>query len=273
MTPALATPGARTPALKKILAIVSVSIRQGLEERASVIGRMLFYTAILLIFSRLWEVIHASGEGLVAEPRDFVWYLAITEWILLSQPTIHLDVEAEVRRGEVAYALTRPISYARLKLAEGAGSLLVRMCTLGPFGAALAWWLAGGGPSDPRALWLGGAMALAAGWVALCFHFAIGVCAFWIQDCSPVYWIWQKAFFLLGGLMLPLEIYPEWLRALAVLTPFSALLYEPARTAFGWHPEVAALGVTKIVVWGVVAGLVAVALERRAVRTIEIGGG
>lgn len=256
----------------KFAAILGVSARHAFGERASLVGRMLFYAVILLIFSRLWSVIAESGQ-LAAAPRDFIWYLAITEWILLSQPSIHLDVEAEVRRGEVAYALTRPISYARMKVADAGGSLLLRMVTLGPFGAGIAFALAGGLPSDPRALGLAWVFGFVAAWITLCFHFVIGLCAFWLLDCSPVYWIWQKACFLLGGLMLPLDIYPDWLRAMAAWTPFQALLYGPARLAFGWDARAAAGTALALAFWGAVALALVRHVERRAVRSVEIGGG
>ena len=79
---------------------------------------------------------------------------------------------------------------------------------------------------------------------------AIGLCAVWLQDCSPVYWIWQKCAFILGGLLLPLEIYPPWLREIALWTPFSAIMHGPGRMAFGWQPEVAALVAVKLLLWG-----------------------
>jgi hypothetical protein len=39
---------------------------------------------------------------------------------------------------------------------------------------------------------------------------AIGLLDVWGQYARPVYWIWQKSLFVLGGLMLPLSLYPSW---------------------------------------------------------------
>ena len=74
---------------------------------------------------------------------------------------------------------------------------------------------------------------IVAGVVSVFFHAAIGCAAFWLQDASPVYWIWQKFNFVLGGLILPLSLYPEWLQKVAYLSPFSALLNGTGRCAFG----------------------------------------
>ena len=71
---------------------------------------------------------------------------------------------------------------------------------------------------------------------------AIGLSAFWIVDTSPVYWIWQKLAFVLGGLLLPLELYPDWLRALA-------RIFEQR---IGWHRVGVLLSITIISIAAVV---------------------
>ncbi|MCB1557171.1 MAG: hypothetical protein KDJ15_07660, partial [Alphaproteobacteria bacterium] len=45
-------------------------------------------------------------------------------------------------------------------------------------------------------------------------------------------WISQKLAFLLGGLILPLQLYPEWLQSIAWLTPYPAMLNIPGKIAF-----------------------------------------
>jgi ABC-2 type transport system permease protein len=178
-----------------------------------------------------------------------------------------------VRKGDIAYRLPRPISYLGSRLAEEAGDVALRMTTLGAAGCALAFWMGGGLPADPRGLLLCLPLGLLAAWVGLCFHAAIGLTSFWLQDCSPIYWIWQKAAFILGGLFVPLEIYPTWLRELAMWTPFSAMMYGPGRMAFGWQPELAAWVAVKLVFWGLVATALVTWTYRRALRVMDINGG
>jgi ABC-2 type transport system permease protein len=260
-------------ALRKYAALSAIAIRQGLSERAALLGRIAFYAVILLIFSRLWGVVAERGALPGASARELVWYLAITEWVMLSFPLIHLQIEQDVRRGDIAYRLPRPISYLGARLAEDAGDWLLRAVTLGAAGCMLASWMTGGLPEDPRGLLLALPLGVLAAWVGLCFHAAIGLSSFWLQDCSPIYWIWQKAAFVLGGLMLPLEIYPSWLREIALWTPFSALMYGPGRMAFGWQPELAGLVALKLVCWGGVATACLIWIYRRGLRVLDVNGG
>jgi len=265
--------GARRSALRKYAAVAEIALRQSLGERSALFGRMAFYALILFIFSRLWLVVGERAPIPGATTSDLLWYLALTEWVVLSFPLIHLHIETDVRRGDIAYRLPRPISYLGARFAEEAGYFAVRFVTLGAAGFVLAFVLAGRLPSDPRGLLLAVPLALLAGWVGLCFHAAIGLTAMWLQDSSPVYWIWQKAAFILGGLLLPLEIYPAWLREIAAWTPFSALMHGPGRMAFGWQPEFAALVALKLVFWGVVASLLVTWIYRRGLRALDVNGG
>jgi ABC-2 type transport system permease protein len=264
----------------KYAAVAALAFRQRLEERAALWGRMLFYFIILLTYSRLWQAVlgepgaaSSSGpHGTHPSAASYVWYLAVTEWIVLSQPTVWLDIEADVRSGDVAYRLSRPISYAGARLAEAFGDLALRLLVLGACGLAFARWLSGEWPSG-AGLGLALLVCPLASVVLLLAHVAIGLCAFWFHDCTSIYLIWQKLMFVLGGLMLPLDIYPAGFRALASYTPFAALLFRPGRLMLEAAPGNALRLVAELIGWGLLGACVVVRLERRARANITLHGG
>jgi ABC-2 type transport system permease protein len=262
-----------TSAARKYASVAGIAVRQSLSERSALLGRMGFYALILFIFSRLWEVVGERAAIPGVTMKELLWYLALTEWVMLSLPLIHLQIESDVRRGDIAYRLPRPISYLGARFAEAVGDFVVRAVSLGVAGFVLAYAMAGGLPKDPTGLLLAVPLVALAAWVGICFHAAIGLTAIWLQDSSPVYWIWQKAAFILGGLMLPLEVYPAWLREVAMWTPFSALMHGPGRMAFGWQPEYAAMVAVKLIFWGVVASLLVTFVYRRGLRALDVNGG
>ena len=259
--------------LVKSAAFMRIAARERLRDRAAIVGRMGFYALILFIFTRLWNVVLEQRPVPGIDATSFVWYLAITEWIVLSVPMLFLDIEKDVRDGDLVYKLTRPLAYPIAKLAEGFGDLLVRMALLGTFGFCLAWAYTGAIPLSLRAWMVLLPVGVAAGALTLVFYAIIGVLAFWIHDSRPVYWMWQKASFVLGGLIVPLELYPDWLRAVASWSPFSALLHGPGQLALGVPPEAIVLVVAKLAAWTVVAGLVLAALYHRGLKTVAVGGG
>jgi ABC-2 type transport system permease protein len=253
--------------------VAGTAFRQGLSERGALIGRLFFYAVILLIFSQLWDVVAATGSLAGTSKRELVWYLAITEWVVLSLPLIHLQIESDIRSGDIAYCLPRPISYLGFRLAESAGDLALRALTLAMAGSALAWVMVGGPPEDPRGLLLVFPLGVLACAVGLCFHAAVGVCAIWLQDSTPVYWVWQKLAFILGGLFVPLEVYPAWLQEIALWTPFSAMMHGPGRMAFGWQPELAGLIAAKLLFWSALSTLLLYWIYGRALRSLDVNGG
>ena len=258
----------------KYLAVLLTAFRQRLQERAMLVGRVAFYCIVLMIFSRLWQAVFGA-EGATVPDRvwaDYVWYLAMTEWIMLSQPSLHLDIEADVRSGDVAYHMARPISYVGSKLAEGAGDLVLRLPVMGLCGLLFGRWFSGEWPGG-EGLLLAVPVGLLASVFLLLSYAAIGLCAFWLHDVMPAYFIWQKLAFLLGGLMLPLSIYPEWLRTIALHTPFAAALYGPGQLIMHGGGALALRLSCELLGWITLIGLVVFALESRGRRALTLHGG
>lgn len=259
--------------MRALIFIVALSARQRLAERGVIVARAAFYGLILFVFSRLWDAALAGATDLELLPHQLVWYLAITEWIVLSAPPVHTDVEDEIRRGDLVYRLTRPASYLATRLAESLGDLLVRLVTLAGPGFAFAWLLTGRLPTEPALmLWLL-PLGLLAGVLVLLMMFAIGFTSLWLHDCRPLYWVWQKGAFILGGLLLPLELYPPWLREIASASPFAALFHGPGRTALGQGSAGALQGLALLGAWTLVTALGLAWAYRRGLARIELGGG
>jgi ABC-2 type transport system permease protein len=259
----------------KYLALARASARRALAERGVLAGRVVFLGVILFIFSRVWDTVLARGEVTVAGAgkAELIWYLAVTEWCVLSVPLIFLAIEADVRSGDIASRLVRPVSYLGAQLAEALGEAALRLAVLGPAGALFAYWLADGFPADPRGLAFALPLGVLAAVLAVLSTAAIGLSAFWIVDTSPVYWIWQKLAFVLGGLLLPLELYPDWLRALARFSPFPAMIWGPGRTAFGFAPGAALTTTLELLAWSALVAAGLVWLSRRARLRLTVNGG
>jgi ABC-2 type transport system permease protein len=186
---------------------------------------------------------------------------------------VFLAIEADVRSGDIASRLVRPVSYLGAQLAEALGETALRLLVMGPVAASVAWLLAGGWPADPRGLVLAIPLGALASALAVLSTAAIGLSAFWIVDTSPIYWIWQKLAFVLGGLLLPLELYPEWLRTIARFSPFPAMLWGPGRMAFGFAPGAALVTLVELLAWGSVIALGLVWLSRAARARLTVAGG
>lgn len=268
-----AAPPFRPRPLRKYAAFSRLAFRRTLADRAPVLGRAGFLLVILVIFSRLFAFVAESGALPGLGLRELVWYVAVTEWITLSLPWVFLEVENDVKTGDVACHLPRPASYLGVVLARGGGEYAARLLALAPAAALFAALVAGGLPDDARGLALALPLGLGGAVLGLVASAAIGLSAVWLGDTSPVYWIWQKLSFVLGGLLLPLEIYPAWLREVAWASPFAPMLWGPGAMAFGLDVSLAAEVALRQALWSLVALGFVLWLYRRALRALTVGGG
>jgi len=57
----------------------------------------------------------------------------------------------------------------------------------------------------------------------------IGLGAFWIEDTSSIYLIYTRVSMILGGLLIPIDLFPDTIGAIARALPFAAMIHGPAR--------------------------------------------
>jgi ABC-2 type transport system permease protein len=256
----------------KYVAFARMARAHGRSERAELYGRMVFFVVVIGVFASLWRATREAGLAIAADPRSLVWYLASTEWILLSAPLVHVDVQEALRRGDVACQLGRPVSYVGATFAHGLGLIASRSPLLAATAFLSAFAFTGWVPPwrALAAVALFGSIATA---LLTALHLAIGLLAFWIGEVTPVFWVWQKLLFVFGGLMLPIRLYPSIMRRLAALTPFPDVLAGPASFVLDGEAVPARVLAGRLAMWSVATALVVTWMYARARRDLEVNGG
>ncbi len=258
--------------LRAVTALAAMGWRRATLERVGLTGRLLLYGLVLLIFQAIWQAAPlAELAGSAYDTTRLLWYVAVTEWIVFATAYPYRDIEADARHGRIAWLSARPLPYAAAVAAEWAGATGFRLAVLGVFGFAATLLLTGEVPIAPTAapgLILSALIAMA---LAFILQFGVGLVAVWMGTAAPIYWVAQKLFFVLGGLLLPLSIYPAGLGAVAEASPFAAMLYWPASLVFTEGEGLAAI-LARQLFWfaALTAGLAL--LERAALRRITREG-
>jgi ABC-2 type transport system permease protein len=166
-----------------------------------------------------------------------VWYLVMTETVALSTSRIFVEISEAVKAGDLAYTLARPLSYPFFQVANSLGNsaprILINLLT-GSVVVLLGMRQCAG--SLPGLVAFFGLAALALVLDAL-IAVLIGLTAFWIEEVMPVYWIYSKLLFTVGGLFLPLELLPDSLRQAIRWLPFPFITYAPARAFVKFDPQ------------------------------------
>lgn len=259
--------------MQKYLSLFRLSAIQSFKNYKTLIGLSIFLMTCLLIFAHIWEIASARPGMLPLNPTQLLWYIALNEWVIISLPDVQDDIEQDLRSGRLAYLLPRPISYLGSVFCEGLGVLCVNLLVLGIVAFSFTWWRIGELPFNLAAMPVIIALGLLAGCVGMVFQIIIGLSAFWIQQVSPFFWVWEKMLFTLGGLILPLAVYPEWLQKIALLTPFPGILGERSALAIHYTLYDVLQVASALAVWGLIGTAFAFALYLRGLKIVNVEGG
>jgi ABC-2 type transport system permease protein len=141
-----------------------------------------------------------------------------------------------VRAGDLAYTLARPTGYPTFQVANSLGTsaprFVLNLLVASAVVAVGTGELAGSVPGLASFLLLAALALVLDALIAV----LIGLAAFWIEEITPLFWIYSKLLFTVGGLFLPLEFFPQALRGVVRWLPFQFITYAPARAFVKFDP-------------------------------------
>lgn len=238
-------------------------------ERSGLAVYAVFFVLPPAVLGGLWRVAAgaAGGEIVGYDATALVWYVAAAEAAILPlRIRLIEEIGDDIGSGRVAVEMLRPASVLAVRLATEAGWLVPRLVVSIVLAVPLASIL-GGRPEGAGALALALPSLVLAVLVNLVGHHLFAAAAFWVRDAKGMWFLYQKLVFVVGGMLLPLEVLPAWLEAVAKSLPFMAMAYAPARLAAGrFEPWLLAVQLGWLVVLTVVTVRVFEAGQRRLVR-------
>ncbi|HLN63752.1 MAG TPA: ABC-2 family transporter protein [Symbiobacteriaceae bacterium] len=235
-----------------------------------------FLAVILYVFVQLWKVTYA-GQGALSlggyTLADMIWYLVLTESIIFSLPRIHSVIEQEVREGDLALRLNKPYNYLLFHYSQFLGDSLLRLATCLLTGSLTAYLLIGSIAFPWRAVPVLLMIYLLTNGLNFALNAAVGLGAFWMEDVTGPFFVVEKIKWLLGGLLLPIEMYPDAIRRVVEVLPFRYMVAGPARLAIKFSWEGAGALLRSQALWLVLFGLLCAGLYRMGVRKVDLNSG
>ncbi len=260
----------------KYTAVLQVSIANNLAYMLEIFFRSLMVVVLVFILSQLWKVTFALHREKILSGfsiNTMIWYLIAGESIALSLPALTQRIDQEVRSGQLAYLLVRPCSYVLYNFAQYLGERLVRWSMNCLVGAVLALLVAGWPPFGWQGLLAWPLVSLLAMSIDFVAYFTIGLLAFWIEETQPFSFIFSRLTLVLGGVLAPLEIFPEPMRSIALALPFGAILYGPARTLVHFEVDRFYQLLLQQGLMLIVGSAILFVIYRIALRRVNINGG
>ena len=182
----------------------------------------------------------------------------ISAYVWLSQGligAIQLNGSAEIgdriRTGDVAVDLTRPVDVQTWHLAEDLGRAAYTLIPRGLPSVLVGALTVGMVMPTTVMPYLLGAVSIIIG-VAISFYcrYAVNIVGFWLMDTRGVRSLYMVVSTFLAGLYVPVAMFPGWLHALALATPFPSILQVPINVISGQVTGPEAYGVVLMqLVW------------------------
>ena len=251
--------------LRSLQALLTVYYAYMLEYRAELLFWMLSGTLPLILMG-VWVQASEQGEfGL--EPLDFIrYFLAV---FLVRQFTVVWviwEFEREVVEGKLSPRLLQPLDpgwhhfishfserFARLPFIV---VLLVSFFLLYP----QAVWV----PSVSQVV-LGLLVTVLAFTLRFLIQYTFSMFAFWTERATALEQVWFLFYLFLSGIIAPLEMFPDPVRAVVEWTPFSYLIHFPASLLIGFPVDVGR-GVLAMLSWSLIFWVLNRWLWRRGLR-------
>ncbi|WP_156956696.1 hypothetical protein [Candidatus Odyssella acanthamoebae] len=253
---------------------MTISGKIFLAYKFQILGRLFFYTLAIYIFSQLWQ---STGEIkssiLKVNVSDMIWYIAITEWGVLSEPYIYSRIQHDVKSGDITYHLLRPISYIHMILWEGLGTYLFNLFVFAVFGTIITGFISQSTSQLTGFIFVLFFLAIMSGALSLIIQTIIGLCAFWVGDVASFFMFYRMLMYILGGLLLPLNIYPIWLKSVAYLTPFPWMIYDRSKIIYTQNWSDCFTSFIGLLIWIGCFYPILTIIFKKFIKRIEIYGG
>ena len=198
--------------------------------------RFCVYILLAWVMIMMWRVVYASGHGPEGiSLHDMGWYNGIVQMMFFLSPRLFIIIDEDVRSGNIGYFLNRPMPYLWMRLSEGLGSLGVHLILFFTLGVGFLYFFLGGWPSHGVESVVMALILLIGGSILhLLFQVCCGLSTFWTNDAVFIYNAYMKVILLLGGIYLPISLYPSFMPiGLIELLPFSAMVGAPSSLLIG----------------------------------------
>jgi ABC-2 type transport system permease protein len=261
-------------------AVASRSFRRFSTYRTATLAGIFTNSVFGMIYSYAYLALwHQRPDAGGYDATDAVTYVWIGQALLM---TVALwgggttdDLAERIRTGDVAIDLYRPVGLIGWYLAGDLGRAAYHVLTRGVAPTVLGLLLFHiAMPGTPTAA-LGFALSLLLAVVtSFAIRFLVACTAFWMLDQTGVRMLSGVLAIFLSGMMLPLVIFPQPLRGIALALPWASYLQTPADIWLGHRTGTGILtGLAVQVAWAaVLLALCQVTLDA-ATRKVVVQGG
>ncbi len=223
-----------------------------------------------------WQAVYANGGTLSGLTfQQTINYVMIAQMLMpLVENRLIFNFGSMIREGQIAIDLLRPLDFQARFYVDAAGNLALNLLLKVPLLIMAVIFFQVQLPRD-LATWLVFLVSLVLGHaVMFCFDWIFSCLAFYSTETWGLSVVRVAVVTFFSGALIPLQMMPPWLLAIATLLPFAQSVYVPVSFLSGVTPISAAPQAWLLqLAWLLGLGITSRLVFRRAVRRVTVQGG
>ncbi len=180
----------------------------------------------------LWRTVYEGHGGGSLSGYTFQGMMDYHAWILVSgmlyKGSSSNNLSEDIRMGRISTYLIYPFNFWEFHTSSFLAFELVQIFICSITLVFLVFFGLISTPSIPG-LMLGLGFSFLGGLLWYLFQYAAGLLAFWLEETWMIRVLFELIAQFMSGGVVPLEMYPAWLKSSLHLTPFPYLTYYPAK--------------------------------------------
>ena len=264
--------------LNRQIGVAVAAIKQEMAYRFDFFTAALGALLTMSLVYYLWTAIYRSAATMQLSYQALITYVCLGQAFSFARPgqrRVLVRIGGGIRSGDVLMDLLRPTDYQLLTFSDTLGAYLMETVFVSLPSYLLAFILFGINPPASLEAAIGFVVSLlGAFFLVFSVDFFIGLMAFWTFSIWGLGYAKIAVIDILAGTIIPLTLFPEWLRRIALALPFQGMAYTPLAIYIGSiQGSTIWTSILNQFAWGVGLVLLTRLIWLRAKRRIEIQGG
>ena len=252
----------------KYYAIARFGLKSLLQYPLNMLSLIVTHLVIITVFVHLWELLLANNSTYNYSLNEILLYFLAAESLVLGRSQIISEINMRVTNGFIVFDAIRPCFlfsyYFYLNLVQ----VLLKQFILFLAGTFLLFFW-GFFYFQPIFFLRFFCIALFVFVLDFGFNYLIAILSFKIEQTLPLQWIYGKLVLIFGGVLLPLDFFPDYLSGILKKLPFALIAYYPSRfVSYGEMPHV-----LNYVIWGGVLLCFSILFTLHVRKLMSVNGG
>lgn len=231
------------------------------------------FFVLMCLYYYLFEYNNGEVKGVTFAIAAWSMFMYFT-FIMINPRRIARTIQNDIRSGNVEVHFTKPMNYLSYKMSEFVGNSIFGYIVSVVLGSIVMFMYFG--LVDHMKSWefaISFLIVWILSFILSSFIFiSVGLIAFWLEDIGPLQWMIDKFVMILGGAFVPIAFFPEYLRLIAIWSPFGASQFITHIAYTTWPQQYLKLFGIQIM-WILIFLVILYFLYKNAIKKVSVNGG